>query len=163
MQRRGTQAFPGGVHPTDGSDKTLSMDQVVKPYRPDIVTILSEQTFGGTCQFTVKPGESVIEGQLIGKPNAFLAAPLHASISGTVLDVKEVVQLGRKLTACVIQRENGKHDTAAECSKKKKRRLSNRDFRYPIHFPGRHSFGNSRWRTDRHGRRRLSHPQKIRN
>lgn len=77
MQRRGTQAFPGGVHPTDGSDKTLSMDQVVKPYRPDIVTILSEQTFGGTCQFTVKPGESVIEGQLIGKPNAFLAAPLH--------------------------------------------------------------------------------------
>lgn len=119
MQRRGTQAFPGGVHPTDGSDKTLSMDQVVKPYRPDIVTILSEQTFGGTCQFTVKPGESVIEGQLIGKPNAFLAAPLHASISGTVLDVKEVVQLGRKLTACVIQRENGKHDTAAECAKRK--------------------------------------------
>ena len=67
MQRRGTQAFPGGVHPTDGSDKALSMDQAVKPYRPDIVTILSEQTFGGTCQFTVTPGESVIEGQLIGK------------------------------------------------------------------------------------------------
>ena len=89
MQRRGTQAFPGGVHPTDGSDKALSMDQAVKPYRPDIVTILSEQTFGGTCQFTVTPGESVIEGQLIGKPEAFLAAPLHASISGTVLDVKE--------------------------------------------------------------------------
>ena len=31
MQRRGTQAFPGGVHPTDGSDKALSMDQAVKP------------------------------------------------------------------------------------------------------------------------------------
>ena len=106
MQRRGTQAFPGGVHPTDGSDKALSMDQAVKPYRPDIVTILSEQTFGGTCQFTVTPGESVIEGQLIGKPEAFLAAPLHASISGTVLDVKEVEQLGRKITACIIQRES---------------------------------------------------------
>lgn len=130
MQRRGTQAFPGGVHPTDGSDKTLSMDQAVKPYRPDIVTILSEQTFGGTCQFTVKPGESVIEGQLIGKPDAFLAAPLHASVSGTVLDVKEVVQQGRKLTACMIRRENGNsntsytdttipHDTAAECAERK--------------------------------------------
>ena len=130
MQRRGTQAFPGGVHPTDGSDKALSMDQAVKPYRPDIVTILSEQTFGGTCQFTVTPGESVIEGQLIGKPEAFLAAPLHASISGTVLDVKEVEQLGRKITACIIQRESDHcqvshtdtsipHDTAAECAERK--------------------------------------------
>ena len=130
MQRRGTQAFPGGVHPTDGSDKALSMDQAVKPYRPDIVTILSEQTFGGTCQFTVTPGESVSEGQLIGKPEAFLAAPLHASISGTVLDVKEVEQLGRKITACIIQRESDHcqvshtdtsipHDTAAECAERK--------------------------------------------
>ena len=130
MQRRGTQAFPGGVHPTDGSDKALSMDQAVKPYRPDIVTILSEQTFGGTCQFTVTPGESVIEDQLIGKPEAFLAAPLHASISGTVLDVKEVEQLGRKITACIIQRESDHcqvshtdtsipHDTAAECAERK--------------------------------------------
>ena len=130
MQRRGTQAFPGGVHPTDGSDKALSMNQAVKPYRPDIVTILSEQTFGGTCQFTVTPGESVIEGQLIGKPEAFLAAPLHASISGTVLDVKEVEQLGRKITACIIQRESDHcqvshtdtsipHDTAAECAERK--------------------------------------------
>ena len=130
MQRRGTQAFPGGVHPTDGSDKALSMDQAVKPYRPDIVTILSEQTFGGTCQFTVTSGESVIEGQLIGKPEAFLAAPLHASISGTVLDVKEVEQLGRKITACIIQRESDHcqvshtdtsipHDTAAECAERK--------------------------------------------
>ena len=130
MQRRGTQAFPGGVHPTDGSDKTLSMDQAVKPYRPDIVTILSEQTFGGTCQFTVTPGESVIEGQLIGKPEAFLAAPLHASISGTVLDVKEVEQLGRKITACIIRRGSDHcqvshtdtsipHDTAAECAERK--------------------------------------------
>lgn len=130
MQRRGTQAFPGGVHPTDGSDKALSMDQAVKLYRPDIVTILSEQTFGGTCQFTVTPGESVIEGQLIGKPEAFLAAPLHASISGTVLDVKEVEQLGRKITACIIQRESDHcqvshtdtsipHDTAAECAERK--------------------------------------------
>ncbi|MCB6310499.1 RnfABCDGE type electron transport complex subunit C [Mediterraneibacter glycyrrhizinilyticus] len=130
MQRRGTQAFPGGVHPTDGSDKALSMDQAVKPYRPDIVTILSEQTFGGTCQFTVTPGESVIEGQLIGKPEAFLAAPLHASISGTVLDVKEVEQLGRKITACIIRRGSDHcqvshtdtsipHDTAAECAERK--------------------------------------------
>ena len=106
------------------------MDQAVKPYRPDIVTILSEQTFGGTCQFTVTPGESVIEGQLIGKPEAFLAAPLHASISGTVLDVKEVEQLGRKITACIIQRESDHcqvshtdtsipHDTAAECAERK--------------------------------------------
>ena len=91
---------------------------------------MSEQTFGGTCQFTVTPGESVIEGQLIGKPEAFLAAPLHASISGTVLDVKEVEQLGRKITACIIRRGSDHcqvshtdtsipHDSVAECAERK--------------------------------------------
>lgn len=105
MQKKGKSVFPGGVHPTDGSDKALSMDAAVQQYEPSIVTILSEQSFGGKCRLLVQPGDTVEEGQLIGEPEAFMAAPLHASVSGTVLDVREVVNQGRKLLACVIQRE----------------------------------------------------------
>lgn len=105
MQKKGKSVFPGGVHPTDGSDKALSMDAAVQQYEPSTVTILSEQSFGGKCRLLVQPGDPVEEGQLIGEPEAFMAAPLHASVSGTVLDVREVVNQGRKLLACVIQRE----------------------------------------------------------
>ncbi len=110
MRTKRKPAFPGGVHPTDGFDKALSMDTVTKPYLPDTVTILSEQSFGGKCQFLVKPGDSVSEGQLIGKPEAFMAAPLHASVSGTVLDVKEVTNMGRSLLACIIQRKGERRE-----------------------------------------------------
>ena len=105
MQKKGKSVFPGGVHPTDGSDKALSMDAAVQQYEPSTVTILSEQSFGGKCRLLVQPGDTVEEGQLIGEPEAFMAAPLHASVSGTVLDVREVMNQGRKLLACVIQRE----------------------------------------------------------
>ena len=105
MQKKGKSVFPGGVHPTDCSDKALSMDAAVQQYEPSTVTILSEQSFGGKCRLLVQPGDTVEEGQLIGEPEAFMAAPLHASVSGTVLDVREVVNQGRKLLACVIQRE----------------------------------------------------------
>ena len=105
MQKKGKSVFPGGVHPTDGSDKALSMDAAVQQYEPSTVTILSEQSFGGKCRLLVQPGDTVEEGQLIGEPEAFMAAPLHASVSGTVLDVREVVNQGRKLLACVIQWE----------------------------------------------------------
>ena len=105
MMQKGKRAFPGGVHPTDGSDKALSMYAAVKEYWPETVTILSEQSFGGKCELLVQPGDYVREGQLIGKPAAFMAAPLHASVSGTVLEIKEVMNQGRSILACRIQRE----------------------------------------------------------
>lgn len=106
MQKRPKSVFPGGVHPTDGYDKALSMDCAIRPYWPETVTILSEQSFHGTCSFLVKAGDTVKEGQLIGKPEAFMAAPLHASVSGKVLAVKEIEEQGRNLMACIIQRED---------------------------------------------------------
>ncbi len=104
MPKRGKSVFPGGIHPTDGYDKSLSMDAKITPYSPKTVTILSEQSFGGTCRFLVKPGEYVKEGQLIGQPEAFLAAPLHASVSGKVVEIREVLNQGRRILSCLIQR-----------------------------------------------------------
>ncbi len=118
MQKMQKSVFPGGIHPTDGFDKALSMNCAVMPYRPETVTILSEQSFGGKCSFLVKPGEHVTEGQLIGKPEAFMAAPLHASVSGKVLAVKEITEQGRRLMACILQREESPV-SEAEASYKK--------------------------------------------
>ncbi|MBS6398203.1 MAG: electron transport complex subunit RsxC [Clostridiales bacterium] len=105
MRKREKSRFPGGVHPTDGYDKELTMDLPVYTYWPDTVTILSEQSFGGKCRFLVEPGDQVEEGSLIGEPEAFMAAPLHASVSGTVLEIREVQQQGRSIPGCILKCE----------------------------------------------------------
>lgn len=103
MRKKEKNGFPGGVHPTDGYDKSLTMDIPVKEFWPDQVTVLSEQSFGGKCGLKVKPGDQVKAGELIGIPEAFMAAPLHASVSGKVLEVKEVSNQGRNILACIIE------------------------------------------------------------
>lgn len=103
MWKKKKSKFPGGIHPTDGYDKTLTMNLPVQEYWPESVTILSEQSFGGKCGLLVSPGDHVKAGELIGKPEAFMAAPLHASVTGKILDVKEVCNQGRMLLACIIK------------------------------------------------------------
>lgn len=118
MRKAEKNGFPGGVHPTDGYDKAMTMDKPVRVYEPETVTILAEQSFGGKCGIQVKSGEKVQEGNLIGTPEAFMAAPLHASVSGEVVDVKEVTNQGRKINACIIRREEELKGTLGEYADK---------------------------------------------
>lgn len=106
MQKKEMSGFPGGVHPTDGHDKSLTKDLPIRVYWPKTVTILSEQSFGGKTGLLVKQGDRVEEGMLIGTPEAFMAAPLHASVSGTVLDVKEVNNQGREILSVIVQADD---------------------------------------------------------
>ncbi|MBS6194962.1 MAG: electron transport complex subunit RsxC [Clostridiales bacterium] len=110
MRKKEKSGFTGGVHPTDGYDKSLTMDLPVGVYRPKKVTILTEQSFGGKCGLLVKPGDRVEEGSLIGKPEAFMAAPLHASVSGKVLEVREVTNQGRKILACIVEADGERRE-----------------------------------------------------
>ena len=109
MRKKEKNGFPGGIHPTDGYDKALTMDIPVREFWPDQVTVLTEQSFGGKCGLQVKPKDQVKAGELIGVPEAFMAAPLHASVSGEVLDVKEVSHQGRNILACIIQCKEKPH------------------------------------------------------
>ena len=100
-----TKGFPGGIHPTDGYDKSLTMDVPVREYWPETVTILAEQSFRGPCSLKVRPGDHVREGQQIGEPEDFMAAPLHASVTGEVIKTEMVKNQGREMLACVIRRQ----------------------------------------------------------
>ena len=42
MWKKKQNKFPGGIHPTDGYDKAMTMDLPVHEYWPETVTILSE-------------------------------------------------------------------------------------------------------------------------
>jgi len=79
----------------------------LKPVRIDhckSVTLPMRQHIGAACEACVAPGEHVLAGQLVGKAEASLSAPVHASISGTV-QTPEIIRLpnGEEVKAVVIQ------------------------------------------------------------
>ena len=49
MWKKKKSGFPGGIHPTDGYDKAMTMNLPVREYWPETVTILTEQSFGGSA------------------------------------------------------------------------------------------------------------------
>lgn len=56
---------------------------------PDVVKISMSQHIGAPCQPLVKKGDYVKVGQKIGDTEAFVSAPIHSSVSGTVKAIEE--------------------------------------------------------------------------
>ncbi|MBR5774311.1 MAG: electron transport complex subunit RsxC [Clostridia bacterium] len=68
------------------------------------VTIPMKQHIGAPCEPTVKVGDSVKVGQVIGDTGAFMSAPIHASVSGTVARIAEIrLASGEKVKAVTIK------------------------------------------------------------
>lgn len=55
---------------------------------PETVCISMSQHIGAPCKPLVKKGDQVKVGQLIGDTDAFVSAPIHSSVSGTVKQIK---------------------------------------------------------------------------
>lgn len=64
---------------------TAEMETVA--FSPDKVLIPLSQHIGAPCLPTVKKGDKVFVGTLIGDSDAFVSAPVHSSVSGTVTDI----------------------------------------------------------------------------
>lgn len=78
--------------------------ETVKMPVPDIVVISMSQHMGPSCKALVKPGDEVCVGQVVGDSDAFLSAPVHASASGKVLRVDEIIMPnGTRSSAVVIE------------------------------------------------------------
>lgn len=57
---------------------------------PSKVIIPMQQHIGAPCTPVVKVGDTVAVGQLIGDSDKYISAPIHASVSGTVIAVGDV-------------------------------------------------------------------------
>ena len=65
---------------------------------PDVVVIPLSQHIGAPCTATVKVGDTVDKGQIIGIVERGLGCPVHATVSGKVKEIKTVMTpSGRKL------------------------------------------------------------------
>lgn len=103
----GLLSFRGGVHPPHFKEPTARL-KIEKANEPKIVTIPLRQHIGAPCEPIVKPGDKVKVGQKIGEATAFVAAPIHSSVSGIVKEVKvKLTPSGEAL--CVVIESDGQN------------------------------------------------------
>ena len=99
------QAFFGGVHPNDMKAATneKAIEQLAPPAQ---VVIPMSQHIGAPCKPLVAAGDHVKVGQRIGEPGGFVSAPIHASVSGTVVAVEpRPYSMGGNMMAVVIEND----------------------------------------------------------
>lgn len=70
--------------------KNTAETEVIRIPTPSKVVIPMQQHIGAPCEPTVKVGDTVAVGQLIGDSDKFVSAPIHASVSGTVTAIGDV-------------------------------------------------------------------------
>ena len=79
----GRHTFPRGVHPREC--KHLASDVAIEVLStPSEVRIALLQHLGAPCEAVCKPRSEVAMGDVLGEANAFVSAPVHASVSGVV-------------------------------------------------------------------------------
>ncbi|MDD5922573.1 MAG: electron transport complex subunit RsxC [Eubacteriales bacterium] len=82
---------------------TAACETEVMPV-PDVVKIPLSQHIGAPCKPLVQKGDEVKVGQLIGDTDAFVSAPIHSSVSGTVTGIETMRSMnGGNETRIVIE------------------------------------------------------------
>lgn len=112
----GLLTFKGGTHPPH-SKKFSEKKPIEKAKIPKIVKISLNQHIGAPTKPIVEKGEYVKVGQKIGKASAFVSAPVHSSISGTVKSIEET-NIGGGTGKCIIIESDGKMAISENVSSK---------------------------------------------
>ncbi len=96
-----------GGAPVPHHKNTWQAPSVVMP-PPARVVIPMQQHIGAPCRPTVKKGDYVYLGQVVGDSDAYVCAPIHASVSGTVAEITQVMLTGGQMTEAVVVESDGK-------------------------------------------------------
>ncbi|MBE7052156.1 MAG: electron transport complex subunit RsxC [Ruminococcaceae bacterium] len=109
------KTFRGGTHPHDC--KQFTQDKPIVKMEPSKIMVYPmSQHIGAPCTPTVKVGDSVLMGQVIGESDAFVSAPVHSTVSGKVVAVEKRLHTnGTNVMSVVI--ENDFQDTKVDTIK----------------------------------------------
>ena len=94
--------FPGGVHPPEEKDtRALPIEELPAPEK---VFIPLSQHIGAMAKPIISQGDRVKIGTKIAEVGGYVSAPIHASISGTVMGVVDYPHpTGRAVPAIEIE------------------------------------------------------------
>lgn len=95
------------------SKNTADQDTVRLPL-PRTVSISMAQTLGAPCEPLVQEGDKVLVGQKIGDTDAYVSAPVHSSVSGTVLGLTDYLMPSGKVCKTVLIQPDGKQTVSPD-------------------------------------------------
>ncbi|MCI6504077.1 MAG: electron transport complex subunit RsxC [Prevotella sp.] len=110
----------GGIHPAENK---LSNDAVTQPAPlPKQAVFPMGQHIGAPAKPIVKKGDKVKVGTMIAEAGGFVSAPIHSSVSGTVLKVDNAIDAsGYMRTAVIINVEGDEWEENIDRSNKLER------------------------------------------
>ena len=101
--------FKKGAHPPHRKSATECKPiESLLPTRELVYPMV--QHIGAPCVPLVKRGDRVLVGQKIGEAEAFVSAPIHASVSGTVRDVAPRLTISGNLDLSVVVESDGLYE-----------------------------------------------------
>lgn len=93
--------FKGGIHPAGHKDMTSGKAAIAAAI-PDRLYIPLSQHIGAPSVPIVSVGDKVLKGQKIGEGKGFVSAPVHSSVSGTVVSIEVMEHPGGSFVPCVV-------------------------------------------------------------
>ncbi|MDD5106221.1 MAG: electron transport complex subunit RsxC [Desulfuromonadaceae bacterium] len=103
--------FRGGIH-LDGHKELTGCLETVVAHIPDRLYIPLSQHIGAPCVPLVIVGDRVKKGQKIGASKGFVSAPIHASVSGTVVAIELMEHPGGSFVPCIVIENDRKEEWA---------------------------------------------------
>ena len=100
-EKNAYKTFRGGIHPPYNKELSSAKSIVEAPVPPEVSIPLS-QHIGAPNEPLVKAGDRVELGQKIGSSEAFVSAPVHSSVAGTVKEIAEVTGFTGAEVRCVV-------------------------------------------------------------
>ena len=96
------KTFRGGIHPPYNKELASGQAITAAPV-PDEIIIPLQQHIGAPNSPTVVVGSKVSVGQVIGSSDAFVSAPVHSSVAGTVKAIEDIANFaGAKVKSVII-------------------------------------------------------------
>ena len=108
IREKRLDGYYGGVHPAER--KEMSEHCALQRFpAPEIVVIPLSQHSGKPAEPCVAAGDYVKVGQKIGQQAGFISAPVHSSVSGTVLSIESRVHPATRGGLSVVIKNDGKY------------------------------------------------------
>ncbi len=103
--------FGGGIQLSP--NKSTSLEQLLRKAKlPKLITIPLRQHVGMSAEAIVQVGDPVKKGQMIARPQGYISAPVHASTSGSVVEIANypVPSASGVSSKCILIEADGKDE-----------------------------------------------------
>ncbi len=99
--------YYGGVHPSERKELCEHVDLKQFP-DPEIAVLPTSMHLGAPATPIVQVGDHVKVGQKIAEASSFISAPVHSSISGTVIAIEDRPHATRGVCPAIVIESDGK-------------------------------------------------------